>query len=672
MSMRKIFNITFGLGLFCLPWLGEATTEQERKLTNDSPYTAQLNLGGVLQNPQPDVAAGELVIPVWQRSDKLLFTQFRYAGKNTPAQTSTAALAYRWLNAEHTQLWGLYGAYDWQQSSLNHNYRQLGFGAEMRTQHWHAYTNLYLPFQKQYDEVQYHVWELRQQTEQNGLHHVYQRSGYEQALAGGDINFGLRVLPKLNAWFYLGGYHFQASGSKSLTGPSARLQFDLFNVNQQGAWIPFLNRISFESRYRYDKVQHGQWSVGLNVVFDLGKQRQFDGLQQFMQYPLPRDYDIQIRHNDAESLTLYKNSDGSAFTVGQVSNRAEFADAITNKADLIAVQGEVTDLATQTLNDNQHLTGGDYQLSNGMTITPGNNGVLTAATGQDLLQVGKNNRIENITLQAESGQSVIVNNQQNSVGALAINNLTATAGINFKITDGSQDSHLTLTNSQFMMGDVSQQVALDVTLNYGEFAASITGNTIQFGDGDSNQGIQFNSNIISSGNSTYVIDGINNNSISFGAGDSNQAVRVNVVDDPDNLTSLTIKQFKSNNISFGAGDSNNALSGNVSSLSSNGSLVLNNIVDNNIQFAAGTSNIGFDISAGAFIGDGHVEISSFYNNSISLPTSATNKGILLATGDDASDSITVSVNAGSQGLSSANGGTSVKKDGSNITVSPSL
>lgn len=296
----------------------------------------------------------------------------------------------------------------------------------------------------------------------------------------------------------------------------------------------------------------------------------------------------------------------------------------------------------------------------------------TAAAGQDLVQVAKNNVIENITLNADNTQHVIVNDQTSSVGNLIISNVVANTGVAVTIGDGSQDSNIVLKNSIFNMGNVSSQEALEFTLNNGTAALSVTNNAFQFGSGDSNKAVEINSEVNVTGNSTFNINHFDNNIINFADGDSNAGLRVAVADSNGYTTTIIINSLQNNTINFGSGSSNNAISADVSSMTGNGSLTINNTIANQISYTSGTDNNAFYLTSGYFLGEGHIAINSMYDNKITLPEGEANYAFDLLAGTDADSQITINVNDNDNGLSVANNidKTQINTDG-NVTFNPS-
>ncbi|MSP53647.1 MAG: hypothetical protein EXR81_05295 [Gammaproteobacteria bacterium] len=668
--MRKFFSTILGLGLSVFSLSGEAETKRDDLFVNTDValYRAQLINSTFYQNPQSSFNNAMLWLPIWQKPDRVFYLQLNQLNRFNSLHNTGANLGFRWLNTDQSWLFGVHTGYSTQNNTTHLDYQQANFGAEVRTQDWHAYGNLYVPLNNAQRNTTLDYWVANSRNNAHGFYNIFSKQNTETALTGGDLNLGYTFWQAANARFYVGGYYYVASGVNTMSGPRAQLQVDLYNAFDRLGHSKILNRISFEAMVQHDNVYKTNWYSGLTFAFTLGKQQSLSGLQRYMQVEIPQSYDRVIRSNDAVDPKVFNNADGSPLTVGYADDVASLHNAVNNKATIVAVRGSLQNLDTVTLQDDQVLTGGNYQLSNGVTLALGKKGQLIAASGQDLIQVGKNNRIENITLAADSNQHVIVKDLQTSYGTLTINNVTANAGVNLKIADGSKTANLLFTNNTFNMGKVSDQRALQVTLNAGTGQFDISNNIFIFGEGDSNQGIALTSDIIGD-DRTFNIDAINNNVIQFADGAQNAGIRLNVVDDTGFTGTMTLRSMQNNQINFATGNNNYALNANVSSLSANGLMALNNMINNHVSYIAGNNNTAFFISAGYTIGNGTVVINTVNSNRVSLPSDATNQGFQLAAGDDPSDSIIVMVNTGDEGLSAANNNMSVVTAG-HVTLNP--
>ena len=647
-----------------------------------------------------------IMLPILQSDSQLFLTQVGQQFDNTITNTSLD-FAYRQMNDNQSNLWGIYGGFDYQKSKKDNHFSHLSAGAEFRTERWHTYANVYVPITKAVNESDFHEWQLQPTTNGNGFHNVLQKQGQEKAMLGVDASIGYTFLPKYNARFYLGGYHYQATEVKSITGPRAILEVDMYNAVLQGSQQSLLERVTFQGVAQYDNINRGDLYAGITFVFNIGHKKNLTGMQQYMMYELPRQYGAQLRPNDNAPLKLYNKADGTPLTIAQVTNEAQFDNAVTNSADVIAVRGSIADLNTKTLNAGQDLTGGDYTLGNGVTLAVGSSGALSAATGQDLIQVTRDSRIENITLNADASNSVVVNDLSSSIGTVTINNVTANTGVDILINDGSSDSNLIVTNNTFTMGNISNKNVVYARLNSGEAQFTFNYNTITIGDGSTNNGI-FVSLIPDGGTtSTATVNSINNNTITMGTGSSNNGIQVEALptNATTNIANVTVNSIDNNTISIDGGyghtsnsgifvetvsgftttanmlinsiQHNNVTIGNgqqssgiyfvLTSITNKDSMTIYNLINNTVNFNAGSQMRGIFISTGGI--DGTITLDTVYGNHLQSPAGVDNYGFKFDA--NTNTNINVNVNRHGLGLFAANSYSSLNKAGNgSVTISP--
>lgn len=639
----------------------------------------------------PTFALG-LMVPLWQRDNQLILTQIGQ-DYNSGLRNTSADFAYRRINGNQTQLWGVYGGLDFQRSKKDNHFKSLTLGAELRTERWHTYANVYVPLSDPIIETDYQQWQLQPTNDGTGFSNVVQKRGEEVATLGVDGAIGYTFLESYNARFYLGGYHYQAVDVRSLSGPKATLEFDIYNAVQRGSKQSILERITFQGVAKYDEVNYGDVYAGVTFVFNIGHKKNLTGMQRFMMYQMPRQYGTVLRPNDNVPLSLFRNADGTPFTVAQVSNNTQFENAVTNSANVIAVQGDLTNLDTQILKDGQDITGGDYTLNNGVVLNIGSGGSLTAAAGQDLIQVTNNNTIENISLNADSDKSVIVNDLTSSFGNVTVNKVTANTGINVLVNDGGTSSNLTVTDSTFTMGDVSNKNLLNAQLDSGTARFTFNNNTITMGDGSSNNAIRVLLTPSNGATSTATVSSINQNNITLGVGGSNKGIsltttpgntanttanltigsinsntvtlgggagnlnnngiHINTADTPNGKATVLLSNLQNNTISIGGGEDSAGIYLNLFSFSGNSHLTVKNITNNTVNFtAAGTTLSGIEIDAGNLPAKGTLIIDTFYGNSLAVPEGTGNFAINMDA--NTQGKIIITVNNNGLSLAAAN------------------
>lgn len=691
--MKRVLKLSTLLSFSCLPLVGEAEVRPVNSIVDNSPYQMQVFTSVVKENSSDGHVSGAALIPLLQTRDSLFYTQIgRQQGFKIAAVTSTN-LGLRWLTDQQSMMWGVYGGYDYQQTENNNVYHTFSLGAEWRTERWHIYTNGYLPTSRKNksivaDNIQA---QLSADTDANGLYtidlnHQYTER-YEEAMRGIDANVGYTFWKAINAQVYLGVYSYRANHVASQKGSRAQLNFDLYNAYKNNSPSDILNRVTFESMVQYDKTNKTSWYAGLKFVFDLNPKRavgrfsRLNTMQQYMQYEIPRSVGTRVDSYDVTAQVSGKhyNSAGQLFTVAKVSSESAFDDAITNNADVIAVQGHINNMSTKALNDGQVVTGGEHTLTNGATLTLGNAGQLTASTGRDTLRVGKNNRIENIILNADSGQYVIANNLNTSVGTLAIANVTANAGMQVVIKNGSTDSVVNVTGSNFTLPLVDNLVAIYMSVEAGTLQTSLTNNRITIlgrereeDNGNGRRGIFLYSFSASDVGSTIRVNALNDNIINIGDGNNYNGIRFNSSDNNEYVANLYIDQLKNNTITFGNGDSNTGITFIASSGGEQGQVIANNIINNNIRFSSGSMLSAFNLVANSFgvNGRGLLTLNTVYGNAAEVPNSTgelpyeLNYDFKLTAGnpiDVTDDKITIKVNYQNQSLAAAN---------NNATVNP--
>lgn len=641
------------------------------------------------------------MVPILQWDSRVLLAQVGQQLDDTVTNTSLD-FAYRQMNHNQSVMWGVYGGFDYQKSKKDNYFSHLSAGAELRTERWHTYSNVYVPMSKAVNEADFHAWELQPTTDGNGFHNVLQKQGQEKAMLGVDGAVGFTFLPKYNARFYLGGFHYQATDVKSISGPRAILEVDMYNAVQQGSKQSFLERVTFQGVAQHDKINNGDLYAGITFVFNIGHKKNLTGMQQYMMYQLPRQYGTQVRPNDNAPLKLFNKADGTPLTIAQVSNETQFDNAIAKNADVIAVQGSITGLDTKILNVGQDLTGGDYTLGNGITLGVGSSGILGAATGQDLIQVSRNNIIEDITLNADAGNSVIVNDLSSSIGNVTINNVTANTGIDFLINDAGTDNNLIVTNNTFTMGDVSNKNMIYTRLNSGVGTFDFSGNKITMGNGGTNNAIYFtlkpdggttatatintdaNTIAMGAGNSNVgiqletspknatvntanlTISSVDNNTIDLAGGTGNYAIFVDTISTNTSRANVVVDSIQNNNITINSGFQSGGIYIDMAHQNADAEVVVNNIINNRVNMVSGNQMYGIWFETQGFVKN-KLTINTIYGNTLLSPDGSNNYGFRLDAGS--LSTIIVNVNKDTLGLRAANGNASLQPLG-DVIINP--
>ena len=676
--MKKQLALTAGLGLSLLSFDGIAEARTTDLLAEDSPYQTQVSTGVNKANRTQYYGNVNVFIPLVQSRDRVLFSELGQQQSFDKGSVSSVDFGLRWLTDSANQLFGVHAGFDYQQSKEFNAYSMINVGAQWRSSRWHVYGNAYLPLTKSHNEANYHQWQLEPDTNSAGFYNVLQLAGQEKALTGYEANAGYQFWQRYNAAVYVGGYRYSATDVKTITGSRVQLQFDVFNAFRDHGKAQFLNRITVESGFQHDNMYKTNWYSGVTFVFNLGKAQKLRGLEPYMQYGVDRTKGTLVRPNDDVGLELFTKADGTALTIAQVSNQAQLSNAIDNNADVIAVQGAIDNVETLVLKPDQILTGGAYTLSNGVQLQPGSAGTLTAQADQDLIRVSRNNRIENITLNVDGYNAAITNLADSrvtqnvtgaSIGQLRIDNVSINTGsdiakinlmaaVNVLINDGSLDSTLSVTNSQFTFGAVNNSSGIYALVEAGNLQTSITNNTMTFADGNKNEGILFYTQARTA-DANIIASEISNNQFSFGDGNNNSGIELLASRAIDSTlqyaTDITVTAMHNNKVVMGTGNNNNgyffqaasAITGEKTTLN------VNSFITNSASFVGGTSLAGVNTDPGIF-GNGQLTLRNVLNNRFTLPTGSNNYGFNVTGSSDPTSSVVVYVGDNGVSLSAAN------------------
>lgn len=680
--MKKLFALSISLGLSAVSFDGMAEARLVDMSSEESPYQIQLSTAVNKANRQDYYGNASAFIPLLQNHDWVLFSEIGQQQSFYKGSVSSVDIGLRWLTPSGEHLLGVHGGYDYQISTENNAFQIASVGAEWRSERWHVYGNAYLPITKRVIEANYHQWRLEPDPTNVGFHNVYQVQGQEKALSGYEGNVAYQFWQRFNASVAVGAYRYSATDVKTIKGTQATLQFDVFNAFRDGGKAHFLNQISIESGFQHDNIYKTNWYSGVKFVFNLGKAQRLTGLQPYMQYGVERYKGTLLRPNDNVPLTLFTNADGTALTIAQVSNQTQLSSAIDNNADVIAIHGAINDVETLVLKPGQVLTGGDYTLSNGVNVQAGSGGALSAQTDQDLIRVSQNNRIENIALSVGGYNSAITNLANSRVvtgvtgsgiGNLTIDNVTIAtaekaqgvsstmAAVYVFINDASQDSSLTVTNSQFSFGAANNNTGVYANVQNGALQTSITNNTMTFASGSTNmEGILLQT-FARNGDSLITASDLSHNTFTFANGSSNSGVAVFASRNDtssDYNSQVNITNLHNNKVVMGSGNSNNGFKFQVgASTQQNNSINVDSFIANTASFAGGNNVAG--VNTQTLTGVGSVVLRNVINNLFTLPDGSNNYGFNLLASEFGASYITVHVGNNGVGLGPSNHGASV-------------
>tara|TARA_R110000868_G_scaffold69261_1_gene204152 strand:- start:28418 stop:30829 length:2412 start_codon:yes stop_codon:yes gene_type:complete len=442
-----------------------ADAEQSRK---ELPYTAPngglvsgydgyVSLGGGYGSDQNSSGGADVFQPLWQQRTALAFVDVRGFDGEASVYGGSLGFGYRQMLQDESWLFGGYSYFDTYNSKNNNNFNQITFGGEAKTLNWSILANGYMPIgstdkRVKGDDI------IQHNALGNNQFSVDYAAGYESSMYGFNTEVGYRIVDQLRV--YGGGFYFTNTNTQALTGPTGRLEYQWDNPFQaKGVLKEIFNRFTFETSVQYDGQRGLNWYAGMRMRVGLGEaSTPHAGLARHMTDRVQRIQGVTVSKKDYEALAHVTNTDGSTKTFSIVNNAAELkAQLAAGGADVVGVNGGISDVDnTLVMQDGQFLTGGSYDYQ-GYDITLGNagsvsaSGTLVQAVNEGLIQVGKNNTIENLTIVTNPGATAISNSNGGSVGTLNINHVSAqgTGGVSLMVTDGSTDSNITIDNNTF-------------------------------------------------------------------------------------------------------------------------------------------------------------------------------------------------------------------------------
>lgn len=354
-------------------------------------WSPRIDFEGKLGNDR-SIAEADLLIPLWQNNDSLLFANLRGRLDNDDSYEGNIGLALRHMLDNGWNLGG-YGYFDRRKSPYDNFFNQVTLGIEALSLNWDLRANTYIPVgESSYSEDSLDTVEF------SGTAITY-RAGEERSMRGYDAEVGWRI-PIFSAEadkqlrIYAGGYRFTDSKADTIQGPRARLEMK-FNE------LPFLSRgsrLSLGLEYQHDDPRGSQSFAVLRLSIPLGGSkaktgRRLTSMEQRMTDPIIRDVDIVSQggtYGSAEKIT--ETADGDAITLLDSSS-------ITNSTDFVAAINAAGTNSTVILNG--HYTNIDdvSTLQNGQTIlgsahlnvkTPSGRAVTIATPSASIMGEGSN------------------------------------------------------------------------------------------------------------------------------------------------------------------------------------------------------------------------------------------------------------------------------------------
>lgn len=614
--------------------------------SSQNPYYPKFELSGYYQNYKQSFAYFDFIMPVLQTTngDKLIFADIRLLDRQGKPYEGNVGLGYRWIDNSSNHLFGIYGYFDRRRSPLSNYFKQFTIGAEFKNSMsaggWRGRVNGYIPFgPRSYPIGAASAQQMSLVPGSNlfGFSNIQisQTLATERAMPGVDGEIGKQFVPGFTG--YVGGYYFSSTGIPNISGPRARFTYDINNADSPNSMFC---QATVEVGAQYDKPRKGQVFAGLRLSFGgINNAANLSELSRHMMDRVDRDIDIVSSQNTTNSSYLLTNSSGTPLTVAVATDTTTLDNAVNNGADIVAVDGTITNVSTLSLQDNQILTGGNYYHNSSITVPLATSGSLVAANNTDLIQVASNNTIEEIDLQVSNGNTAIRNPISSgvafayvgpSVGSMTIKNVTSNGPMTFAVGDGSTDSNITIKNNTLALGNVTDEPGIYVSAQ-GDSSVTVNkidDNQISFGNNIRNIGIQLTSlsldpeNGADGGTSSLTVGTVDNNTISMlGNGDVGVAIggviNRNYNGNTSNTNAITLNSVSNNLIILTGIQSYGIVSLGNSGITSNPLINYTNNTDN-----VATFNIGAISNNTIGIAGNSVGIANLINNPLGYNAAA--------------------------------------------------
>ena len=463
-----------------MPWVGISSAQDQQKWTGHLEFFAK-------PGSDRSIAKGDLFLPLQQNEDFLLFGNLKANFDDQSYKEGNAGIGARKLY--DNWIVGGWVFYDWKESSTSNTFDQMTVGGEFLSNDWDLRANAYFAENKVKDSDDASVVEL------NG-NQIQARLGEERALPGFDVEVG-RKLPFLeDSRFFVGGYHYDASGFEKVSGPRLRLEMrfhdlPLFSSFSKGS------RLTLGAEYTEDSVRGSETFGLLQLRIPFGgkgkNKRSLTSLERRMVETIQRDDDIITSERAGDELMPMVNpKTGQVISVvekinGSTTNVAATVTAAGQNSLIIAdgTQGGIN-VGSTTINTQpgQIIAGGGQQISlqarkaNGglinMVYTPSGQRPNINRTGSgELIYVNNDDNVTINGVDLAGGRPVRINNSQN-VCVLNTNVLSSAA--NRQAVYVHTNSNVRFENLNIMSsGREGVLVTSNSTANFTNLSVSNTG-----------------------------------------------------------------------------------------------------------------------------------------------------------------------------------------------------
>ncbi len=612
-------------------------------------YLPRLSLGSFYQTNVTAFGLFDFFAPFTINPDTIVFLDPRAIVNNGSTYEINIGAGYRHILSSQKWMVGAYLFYDRRQSQFHNGFDQMTLGGEFKSKIWSFLVNGYIPVG---DSAQFTTALDQTGLVPDGIYkNIFYVRGVEKSLGGADAMVGLDIPYTNGLRIYVGGFYFARKDVPTAVGPVIQAQYNLHREHYKPMlWI--FNRINFIANFEHSKNYGNNWFAGVRFDILFAKKLDLHGLQNRMRDFVRRDLDVRTSGNSNAPRKILLQPNGQPVRVRQVGTLANFnlarADANTN---IIAVEGAFAVAVDSTILNNQIMSGGAHPFvaeGHPYSVQVGNNGSLSA--GGTVIRIGTNNTIENISITPTIALPAIRNvGDTNGVGSFTIFGVTSNQTlVGITINDGSTTSSIGAFNN---VASSATAPAFSIAATNGTLAATIFNNnfsnTVAQGvlvvDADGAGGI-------------LNISGISSNTLTTtaGSGLTVQARNGGVV----NTTGAISNNFITSSASPGAVVFT-VNDGTASSLNMNGGFTNNTV--RCIQAGCNAVGVTTTNSSG---NNSVLTIQGFNGNSITGVLSGININEVATT------TITINVLSGGNGLSAANGNTSVVNVGG--TVNPSV
>ena len=655
------------------------------------------------------------MIPLFQTPQTIFFATVRglnYEGK--PVE-GNFGLGVRHIFDNFDWMMGFYTYYDRNRTRERNFFNQITLGLELKTAKFTFDANGYIPFGKTQQRAS--IYDKTSLIDGVApFKNILFKTGYEVALWGLDGEVGYEVFEGLS--FFAGGFYFHRDKVETVTGPFARVNW---TYDFDYSYPLLFDQFHFELGGSYDSFREWRFYTGIKFSWLIGARPEQKpmGIGKRMYEYVRRDYDIISTGNNETPLQLLEKSPGNPVNVDIVTNFAQFTNALTNGADVIAVEGEVDGaLGNSILAQGQTVTGRDYVFGDNVSIQLSSGGTIKNLA----LQVSKDNTIRDLI-----GETVgITNDGSSALGTLKILNniLTNNSGslemIVFQVTSTDPSNIYFNNNTANFNGTLCMTIrglyGFELTVNEfndntfnitpsglgSQIGIQLTNISDMLGPNDTTGIYNLNSfkrnvvNLETSDESvafvlengagggktgltqTFNVLAFEENRVNIGgSGTPLNAVRIaNQISNASTSANqtLNITSFTSN--TFQVGDTSGAValkifcSQDEASASGTQSLMINTFASNEVIVGKGSSNKGISIRNTTFpsvtpqIKIGENDSGGFYNNQITLGEGSTQS--IVFDNSAANGTINVKVNNFGQDLSPSNYNANISEIGTNV------